>query len=263
MSTISISERWTLFAAAEGSRARAGSRAAGVRYAVGLVVLVVGLTAVLQATHALPSAERPVAEKTLPVPAAISARDKQGALQAYGKLPLAFVANAGQMDPRVRYAAQAAGVRFSFTQKEAVFGFKKGTKAVTLRLTFLGANPKTTIKGRRLGVGKVNYLLGSDPARWHTGLPTYGQVVYRDLWPGVDMVFRGAAGRLKYEFLLRPGAKVGQIRLAYRAAEGLAVDKAGSLQIRIALGVLTDTRPRSYQQVGGRRPAGSCVVGCR
>jgi hypothetical protein len=157
------------------------------------------------------------------------------------------------VDARVRYAAQAAGVRFSFTQKEAVFGFTKGNKAVTLRLAFLGANPATTVRGRRLGAGKVNYLLGRDPARWHTGLPTYGQVVYRDLWPGVDMVFGGAAGRLKYEFLLRPGAEVQHIRLAYRGARGVSVDKAGSLQIRTALGVLTDTRPRSYQAIGGRR----------
>ena len=257
MSTISLTQRRALFGAAQGGPARAASRAAGIRYAVGLVVLVVGLAAVLQAGRSLPSAEPPLAGKALPAPAS-SAPDKRAALDAYGKLPLAFVANAGQLDSRVRYAAQAAGVRFSFTQKDVVLAFSNGNKAVALQLTFLGANPKTTIRGRRLRAGRVNYLLGSDPARWHTGLPTYGQVVYRDLWPGVDMVFGGAAGRLKYEFLLRPGAKVQRIRLAYRGADGLSVDKAGGLRIRTALGVLTDTRPRSYQQVGGRRvPVGS------
>ncbi len=73
------------------------------------------------------------------------------------------------MDTRVRYSAQAAGARFSFTQQEAVFAFTRGNKAAALRLAFLGANPEATIKGRRLAAGKVNYLLGNDPAKWHTG----------------------------------------------------------------------------------------------
>jgi hypothetical protein len=252
VNAISLTQRRAPFGAAQGGPARAASRPPGVRYAVGLVLLAVGLVAVLLASPAPPLAERPLAGKAPAVPAS-PARDKQAARAAFGKLPLAFVPNAGQVDARVRYAGQAAGVRFSFTQKEAVFGFTKGNKAVTLRLAFLGANPATTVRGRRLRAGKVNYLLGRDPARWHTGLPTYGQVVYRDLWPGVDMVFGGAAGRLKYEFLLRPGAEVQRIRLAYRGAGGLSVDKAGSLQIRTALGVLTDARPRSYQAIGGRR----------
>ena len=65
-------------------------------------------------------------------------------------------------------------------------------RGVALALRFLGSNRNVAIRGERPGPGRVNYLLGNDPAKWHTGLRTYERVVYRDLWPGVDMVFRAA-----------------------------------------------------------------------
>ena len=46
------------------------------------------------------------------------------------------------------------------------------------------------------------------------------------------------AGALKYEFHVRPGARVSDIRLAYAGATGLALDARGALRIRTGLGVL-------------------------
>ena len=183
---------------------------------------------------------------------------KQQALAAYGKLPLAFTANAGQTDARVRYSAQGAGFSVFLTRREAMLSLQRPGKqrrgrGVALALRFLGSNRNVAIRGERPGPGRVNYLLGNDPAKWHTGLRTDERVVYRNLWPGVDMVFAGQNGELKYEFLVRPGARVRDIRLAYRGAKRLSLDRQGNLRIGTPLGVLTDTRPTSYQLVAGRR----------
>src|SRR5439155_3430522 len=43
------------------------------------------------------------------------------------------------------------------------------------------------------------------------------------------------------------------IRLAYRGAERLALGRAGDLRIDTGFGVLRDSRPVSYQLIGGRR----------
>ena len=67
------------------------------------------------------------------------------------------------------------------------------------------------------------------------------------------MVFAGQNGTLKYEFHVRPGARVSDIRLAYRGAKRLSLDRSGNLRIRTSLGTLTDTRPTSYQVVAGKR----------
>ncbi len=99
----------------------------------------------------------------------------------------------------------------------------------------------------------MNYLAGNDPANWHTGLSTYGEVVYKGLWPGIDMAFRGRAGTLTYEFLVQPGARVKDIRLAYVGAKKLSLDPAGTMLISTPLGTLRDAGPMSYQRIAGRR----------
>ena len=124
---------------------------------------------------------------------------KQQALAAYGKLPLAFTANAGQTDARVRYSAQGAGFSVFLTRREAMLSLQRPGKqrrgrGVALALRFLGSNRNVAIRGERPGPGRVNYLLGNDPAKWRTGVRTFERVVYRNLWPGVDMVFAGQNG---------------------------------------------------------------------
>ncbi len=172
--------------------------------------------------------------------------------EAYAKLPLSFVPNAGQMDALVRYSAQSGGTTFYFTTQEAVFSLAAKAKGLVLRLRFLGANPKPVIAGQTTESGTVNYIIGNDPARWHTNLQTYGEVVYRDLWPGIDLLFRSENGQLQYEFLLGPGARVRDIQLAYRGARNLSVDRTGNLIIHTALGNITDSHPTTYQWIDGK-----------
>jgi Beta-propeller repeat len=67
------------------------------------------------------------------------------------------------------------------------------------------------------------------------------------------MVFRGRGGKLNYEFRLRPGAKVSDIRLVYAGAQGVSLGPIGALLIHTPLGILKDARPRSFQRIDGHR----------
>ena len=179
---------------------------------------------------------------------------KRQAISAYGRLPLAFTPNAGRSDPRVRYSAQGAGFSVSLTRSEVLIALRHSRKqGAALALRFLGANRKVALQGERLQRGKVNYLLGNDSSKWRTGLRTYARVVYRKLWPGIDLAVQGRNGGLKYEFLVRPGARVGAIRLAYRGAKRLSLDRQGDLRLRTSMGTVSDTRPVSYQSIADRR----------
>jgi hypothetical protein len=167
-----------------------------------------------------------------------------GDTQRDAKLPLTFVANAGQTDSSVRYVARDAGNSFYFTSDKVVLDFQRGRRGVALELRFRGANPHPQIVAERRAPGHFNYLVGSQRK---TNLATYSQLRYRDLWPGIDMVFRGEGGSLKYEFLVSPGADTRDIRLAYAGADSLALGEAGSLMIGTPLGPLRDQRPISRQ----------------
>jgi hypothetical protein len=93
----------------------------------------------------------------------------------------------------------------------------------------------------------VSYFRGG-PDDWKPGLETFGEGVYADLWPGIDLVYRGAVDKLKYEFVVRPGADPRKIRLRYRGAEAVRLTDAGALRVETPLG--TGTIPIGNRTLG-------------
>ena len=187
--------------------------------------------------------------------------DANAALQ---DLRLDFVPNAGQAPRGIRYEARGGGFTFGFARDRALISLA----GETLALRFLGASPKTRLTVEREASGTVSYLRGNDPKRWQRGLPTYRKLAYRSLWPGIDMRLRGEDGKLKYEFLVEPGARAKDIALAYAGARSLSVGRGGDLLVETGKGVLEDSRPVAYQrrrrpQGGGRGAATSSLGGTR
>jgi len=182
--------------------------------------------------------------------------------QAFANLPLTFVENHGQKDTRVRYYAQGARFAFYFTPRDIALTFLRESAkpdaktpsgdGYALSMRFVASSPSARIEGAR-AQGSVNYLVGSDPSRWRTGLPAYTEIVYRDLWPQVDLHVRGHGGTLKYEFRVAAGADPGAIRLAYDGASALSLDAGGGLLIGTSMGPLRDAPPVSYQTIDGVR----------
>ena len=101
----------------------------------------------------------------------------------------------------------------------------------------------------------VSHFVGADPARWRRGIPSFQEVVYHDLWPGVDAVFRNDRHHLKYEFIVRPGARVEDIRLTYEGASAVSLEPGGGLLIRAPSALVHDSPPISFQPIDGRRVA--------
>jgi hypothetical protein len=183
---------------------------------------------------------------------------RQHALAAFGRRSLSFSPNAGQMDRRVRYLSRTGGSELLFGDRDVTFVLRAPSpdfgRGLALRLSFIGADPGLTLVPGAGDGGTVTHLVG-DPRRWRRGLRTRAALVYRGVWPGVDLVFSGRGGTLKYELHVAPGADVRSVRLAYAGARSLAVGSRGQLEIRTALGTLADAAPVSYQRHGGRRVA--------
>jgi hypothetical protein len=182
------------------------------------------------------------------------------ALAALARVPLSFAPNAGQANGDVRYLARDRGTSLLFGDDNVRMIFSKppDSRATTLarglmlQLRFLRSDSTARLRAGPRDGGSVSHLVG-DPSRWQGGLPTRSSLIYRGLWPGVDLVFRGRGGRLKYEFHVAPGSDVRSIRLAYAGARRLTIGPGGRLLIRTALGTLADDAPVSYQRHGAVR----------
>ena len=183
---------------------------------------------------------------------------KLHAMDIFKGLSLVFIPNCGQAHPKVSYYAESARRKIFFTPEEVVFAEadldeeEQTVKGFALYLRFVGANP-TIPEGRVPGIAKVNYFLGADSDRWRTGIPTYEEVIYRNLWPEIDLVFREQGGELKYEFVVHPGADIKSISLGYSGVDELVLDKDGNILIPTPFGVMTDKRPVSYQLIDGNK----------
>jgi subtilase family serine protease len=119
-------------------------------------------------------------------------------------------------------------------------------------LAFVGANPGARPRGRDATPAVFSYFSGPR-AQWKKGVATYGAVVYEELWPGIDMVYDGAGGRLKYSFVLKPGADPRRIRLAYHGATGVRITPAGELRLSTPVGGFSEATPYSFQEIEGRQ----------
>ena len=190
-----------------------------------------------------------LATQTRP-PSVLSTDESDSAASRHPQLPLSFFPNRGQADGRILYSAQAAGSSFGFARDRVAITLVGKEKGHNLHLRFLGANPNPKIEADGRQRGRVNYFTASAQ---QANIPTYGEISYQDLWPGIDLAFRGSGGRLKYEFRVAPGADLGNIRLAYAGAESLSVSAAGALLVETPLVTLRDQAPKSYQRVGGHK----------
>jgi len=80
-------------------------------------------------------------------------------------------------------------------------------------VTLVDAAPYAAIEPLEPQPGKVSFFLGNDPKRWAAGLTVYSRLAYRNIYPGIDLVFYGNRGELEYDFVVAPGADPGRIRL--------------------------------------------------
>ncbi|HEV2424793.1 MAG TPA: choice-of-anchor D domain-containing protein [Terriglobia bacterium] len=129
-------------------------------------------------------------------------------------------------------------------------------------MSLIGADPNAAVHGIDQLPGTSNYLIGSDPSQWRTGVPNYAKVRYESVYPGVDLVYYGRQGRLEYDFEVAPGGDPSAIALKLRAfpqvnqqsdqgvgeAAPLHLDTTGGVIVDTAGGQLRLQRPVVYQR---------------
>jgi Beta-propeller repeat len=172
------------------------------------------------------------------------------ASDAYRSLPLGFEPNRGQSDPRVKFLARSQGLTLFLTSTDAVLV----TRGAAVRMRVLGANPDSDARGLDELPGRVHSLVGRDPRTWRADAPTYARVLYREIYPGIDLMYHGAPQqRLEYDFVVAPGADPRAIRLGFEGVDRLEVNADGDLFLHAGDVALRFRKPMVYQRVAGTR----------
>jgi len=127
-----------------------------------------------------------------------------------------------------------------------------------LKEEFLGANPGPVITGAKPFKDYENYYHGNNPAHWASEVRIYPEVTYQNLYNGIDLkVYTRGSMQLKYDFLVKPGADVSNIKVHYKWAQSVRI-KDNALQIKTTVGDMVEERPYAYQEINGERVKVSC-----
>lgn len=195
---------------------------------------------------------------------------------SFGKLPVVFEANRGQTGPEAKYLARGHGYTLFLTPDEAVFSVplrdsrtrsrkvplaKSGREAsdtrdiaaAIIRMRMIGAQAQALLTGSDKLSGVSNYFIGSDPSKWRTNIPQFSGVLYRGIYPGIDLAFHGEESQVEFDFVVSPSADPAAVALSFAGADRMDMDASGNLVLRTRGGDLQFQRPLAYQMANGNR----------
>ncbi len=162
---------------------------------------------------------------------------------------LAFEANDGQADAAVKFLARSGSHQLLLASRSVILRSTTGSFGIE----FAGANESTRVEGIDPLPGYRNYLIGNDPKNWHTSVPTFQRVLYRDLYPGIDLAFYGNQSEFEYDFIVGPGADPQAIQLQVDRATQTRISKNGDLVLKRGQLEVIQRRPNIYQDIDGQR----------
>lgn len=185
-------------------------------------------------------------------------QSKPDARAILGQLPLIFEPNLGQTDPGVKFLARGAGYSLFLDATGAVLAVQTahpaaGRSEKFVRMRLIGANAAAATTGTDRLPGKSNYIVGNDPRQWHTGISQFAGVRYRNVYPGIDLVFYGNQGRLEYDFRVAPGADPSQAELQFDGTTKLELSGGDLILTGKEEGGVRLQAPHVYQRDGDRQ----------
>jgi hypothetical protein len=200
---------------------------------------------------AAPNSNRTTEEKKSP--SAPPANGKSAATRLKSSLlemPLAFEFNQGQTDAKVKYLTRAQNFTVFLMPTETLL---RGRNGDVLRLKLQNANLSPKVLGEDRQAKISNYYMGNDRSKWLEGVPNFGQVRYRDVYSGIDLVYHSDQRQLEYDFVVKPGVDPNQIRFAFEGAKKIAITEQGELELQSAASTSVNHKPVVYQMIDGRR----------
>ena len=186
----------------------------------------------------------------------------------FGKIPLYFITNKGQVNKKAKFYAKASSYTLWLTKEGLVFagaGKKENPKSEirnpkqiqnanlqnskqkqgklsthefsnsptrfsrpVSRMIFIGANKNPGIIPVEEAKFRGNYIRGKDKSKWHCDIPTTRVVLYKNLYKNIDLKVYGLEKQIEYDWVVKTGADPGDIRFRYKNVKGPASMKTAT-----------------------------------
>lgn len=175
---------------------------------------------------------------------------KTAAVTAFN-LPAEFQPNRGQAPAGFDFMAQGFGytLGISPTRAQLALAGAEG-RSSQIGISFPGANPLS----KPLPTGKMGhtsaYYLGQ---RAIVGIPSYAQLRFAGLWPGVDVLYYGNNHKLEYDLVVAPQADSSSVRIRFDGVQRVELSNNGDLLLHAENNDVIQQAPVAYQTIASRR----------
>jgi uncharacterized protein (TIGR03437 family) len=170
------------------------------------------------------------------------------------RLPVLFERNTGESAAAFPILARGKGYALLLGRSQIQLR-RPGAGPATIRFT--GASPNAAAE---LMVPSTTIVNDYTEARkhWVSGAATWQEAQYRELYPGIDLLFyssnnSGNNSELEYDARIRPGADPGRIAFTCEGERPPRIAPSGDLTIPLGSGTVTWRKPVAYQTIGDRR----------
>ncbi|UCG68917.1 MAG: SBBP repeat-containing protein [Thermoplasmata archaeon] len=164
-----------------------------------------------------------------------------------------FTENLGQWEDHIRFLAQSSfGYVTLGPDGVSYYVIQEGGGHV-IKIVFQDGGESQVIGRKDMGFD-CNYFYGNQSTKWVTNARSYEEVLFKDVWPGIDILYYFTDGNLKYDIIVGEFSDPGVISFGIQGHCGLDI-KDNELKISISeKAVIRDTNLVAFYQDGTTVP---------
>ncbi|MBK7965122.1 MAG: gliding motility-associated C-terminal domain-containing protein [Bacteroidetes bacterium] len=181
---------------------------------------------------------------------------------------LVFIENKGQWPNEALFKAGLGNGSVFITKDGFVFNIYDGEKvhqqheagtianttdklaAHAFRYRFKNSTT-TSVTSRGKKQQYYNFIKGTDPEKWVGHAAGFETITLHNFYPNTDLVVNSEGNNLKYDFILKPGSDVKNIKMMIEGSSGFAIADQ-QLQIKTSFSEIIESIPLSYTISGGK-----------
>ncbi|MBP7810032.1 MAG: gliding motility-associated C-terminal domain-containing protein [Bacteroidia bacterium] len=191
-----------------------------------------------------------------------------------GNPSIIFKENKGQWPEKVLFGTEILNTKFYVNKNSfnycvynpeeyiKIFGRHKSDEKPSVvhghnyEVTFVGADLTKFIKKEEQS-DYYNYFLGKDRNKWASNVKAFGNVLFNEIYKGIDIKLYSSNINLKYDFIIKPNANVNSIQLNFNYTDGIEIIN-DELVINTSAGNIIEKAPYSYQIINGIKKQVKC-----
>jgi gliding motility-associated-like protein len=114
------------------------------------------------------------------------------------------------------------------------------------KVEFVGANQDPEVVPEKQVQSFNNYFIGNDRSKWVSNARIFNAVVYKNIYPNIDLRYYSESEKLKYDLIIHPGGDPSKIVMKYTGQDKLSI-KNDELIIKTSVGDVKELYPYSFQ----------------